>query len=99
MEIDKQAIKQDLINKSNDILKNYKEPYVVEDIAILNTNDNINFLGNMRVMVEESVRKIKSDLKNALKDYENVTIRDSKVVPCCEPPFIHISFNVTINKQ
>ncbi|MDO5849340.1 MAG: hypothetical protein Q4P18_07380 [Methanobrevibacter sp.] len=98
MEIDKDVIKQDLIEKSNDILKKYNEPYVVDHIAIMNTSQNINFLGNMRVMVEDSVKKIREDLEEAFKDYEILKIRDRKVVPCCAPPYVHISFNITINK-
>lgn len=98
MEIDKNAIKEDLIQKSNDILRKYDEPYVVDDIAIMNTNRNINFLGNMRVMVEDSVGRIRADLEDAFRDYEILKIRDRKVVPCCAPPYVHISFNITINK-
>lgn len=98
MEINKDKIKEELIQKSNDILKKYDEPYIVEDISIMNTNKNINFLGNMRVVVDDSVKKIREDLEKALKDYELLQIRDRKVVPCCAPPYTHISFHITINK-
>ncbi len=97
MEINKEKIKEDLIEKSNDILKRYNEPYIVDHIAIMNTSKSINFLGNMRVIVEDSVKKIKKELEESFKDYGIIKIRDRKVVPCCAPPYVHISFNITIN--
>lgn len=97
MEINKEKIKEDLIEKSNNILKRYNEPYIVDHIAIMNTSKNINFLVNMRVIVEDSVKKIKKELEESLKDYGNIKIRERKVVPCCAPPYVHISFNITIN--
>lgn len=98
MEINKEKIKQDLIVKSNEILKKYNEPYIVEHIAIMNTSNNVNFLGNLRVMDENSVKKIKIDLDNSFKNYELFSIKERKVVPCCAPPYVHISFNITLNK-
>lgn len=98
MEINKDIIKEDLIEKSNNILKKYNEPYTVDSIAIMNSRDNINFLGNLRVMVDDSVKNIKKDLQLAFKEYGNLTIKDRKVIPCCEPPYVHISFNIKINK-
>lgn len=98
MEIDKDIIKEDLMEKSNSILKEYNEPYIVDSIAIMNSRDNINFLGNLRVMVDDSVKSIIKDLETAFKEYDNLTIRERKVIPCCEPPYVHISFNIKINK-
>lgn len=98
MEIDKDSIKEDLMEKSNNILKKYNEPYTIDGIAIMNSRDNINFLGNLRVMVDDSVKNIEKDLQEAFKEYDNLTIRDRKVIPCCEPPYVHISFNIKINK-
>lgn len=98
METDKDIIKEDLMEKSNNILKKYNEPYIVDNIAIMNSRDNINFLGNLRVMVDDSVKSIKKDLEAAFWEYDNVTIRERKVIPCCEPPYVHISFNIKINK-
>lgn len=98
MGVDKDAIKSELIKKSNEILLNYGEPYIVEDIAILNTKDKIGFLGNLRVLNEDSVKKIKKEIEDSFKDYGTIKVRDRKVVPCCAPSYVHVSFNIEVNK-
>lgn len=98
MDIPKDSIKNELRLESNRILKKYDEPYVVEDIAILNTNYNINFLGNLRVFNQEISKKIEDEIDNAFKKYGELTVRSREVVPCCSPKYVHISFNLTIDK-
>lgn len=62
----------------------------------MNSKDIVNFLGSLRVMVEDSVKKIISELNESFKEYENVSIRHNKVTPCCEAPYFHISFTVKV---
>ena len=52
----------------------------------------------LQVEFDDSVKSIKKDLEAAFREYDNVTIRERKVIPCCEPPYVHISFNIKINK-
>lgn len=98
MDIPKDSIKNELRLESNRILKKYDEPYVVEDIAVLNTNYNINFLGNLRVFNPDVVRKVEEELNSVFKQYGKLNVRNREVVPCCSPKYVHISFNITIDK-
>ncbi len=98
MPILKDSIKNELLQGSNNILKKYKEPYIVDDIAILNTSYNINFLGNLRIYDENNLKKIKEDINNNFDEYGELKVRSIKVTPCCAPQYYHISFNIKINK-
>ncbi|MBQ1781314.1 MAG: hypothetical protein II426_01685 [Methanobrevibacter sp.] len=93
--MDKPTIKKELIDKSNNILAKYAEPDIVESVSIMNMSDKTVFLGSLRVYNDENVNKIKKDLSDELKGYGEFTIRDQKVIPCCSPSYIHISFNIT----
>ena len=94
--MDKGNIKKELIDKSNNILAKYSEPDIVESISVMNMANQTVFLGSLRVYNEDNVSDIKKDLKNELKDYGELTVRDQIVTPCCSPVYIHISFNITI---
>lgn len=94
--MDKEQIKKELIDKSNNILTKYSEPDVVEDISIMNMAAKTVFLGSLKVYSNEIVPNIMRDLENELKGYGELVIRDQRVTPCCAPSYIHISFNVTI---
>lgn len=98
MDIPKDAIKNELRLGSNKILKKYDEPYIVEDIAVLNTNYNINFLVNLRVFNSDIVKKVEKELDETFKEYGKLKVRSQQVTPCCSPKYYHISFNVTIDK-
>ena len=98
MPIDKEKIKAELVDISNNILKKYCEPDVVDTISVMNMSAKTVFLGSLRVLNENSVSDIKRDLKKELKSYGELAIRDEKVVPCCAPNYIHISFNISIAK-
>ena len=54
------------------------------------------FLGSLRVYNDDVVSNIKKDLKKELTGYGDLTIRDEKVIPCCAPRYVHISFNISI---
>lgn len=96
--MDKEAIKKQLLDKSNEILAKYDEHVMVETISVMNMAAKTVFLGSLRVYNNDNVGKIKKDLEKEIKSYGEITIRDEKVVPCCSPSYIHISFNVSINK-
>ena len=95
--MDKDQIKQELIDKSNDILTKYSEPDVVEDISIMNMSSKTVFLGSLKVFNTEIVPNVIKDLNRDLKGYGNLIVRDQRVTPCCSPSYIHVSFNVTIS--
>ena len=82
---DKDAIKKELIEGSNIILKRYDE----EDVV---------FLGSLRVYNEMNVKNIEKALENCFEDYGKVSIRSRKVVPCCSLPYFHISFHINVDE-
>lgn len=94
--MDKEAIKKELIEKSNGILTKYSEPDVVEDISIMNMSAKTVFLGSLKIYNTEIVPNVIKDLKKQLKGYGELIVRDQRVTPCCSPSYIHVSFNITI---
>ena len=59
---DKDAIKKELIEGSNIILKRYDEEDVVDSISVMNTKDHVIFLGSLRVYNEMNVKNIEKAL-------------------------------------
>ena len=94
--MDKDQIKKELIDKSNDILQKYSEPDIVEDLSIMNMAAKTVFLGSLKVYNTDIVPNVIKDLNKDLKGYGQLTVRDQRVAPCCAPSYIHVSFNVTI---
>ena len=94
--MDKDQIKKELIDKSNDILQKYSEADIVEELSIMNMAAKTVFLGSLKVYNTEIVPNVIKDLNKDLKGYGQLTVRDQRVAPCCAPSYIHISFNVTI---
>lgn len=94
--MDKETIKKELVDKSNNILAKYAEKDIVESVSVMNMAAKTVFLGSLRVYNEEVVNDIEKDLNKELKNYGDLTIRDEKVVPCCAPKYIHISFNISV---
>jgi hypothetical protein len=94
--MDKEAIKKELVDKSNNILVKYNELDVVEDISVMNMASKTVFLGSIKVFNTEVIPNIIRDLEKDLKGYGQLVVRDQKVTPCCSPSYTHISFNVTI---
>ncbi len=96
--MDKEKIKKELTEISNKILEKYNEHEMVDTISIMNMAAKTVFLGSLRVYNNDNVSKIKKDLEKEIKNHGEIIIRDEKIVPCCSPSYIHISFNVSINK-
>ncbi|WP_462315109.1 hypothetical protein [Methanobrevibacter sp.] len=94
--MDKEAIKKELIEKSNGLLTKYSEPDVVEDISVMNMSAKTVFLGSLKVYNTEIIPNIIKDLNKELKGYGQLVVRDQRVTPCCAPSYTHISFNITI---
>ena len=97
MPMDKEKIKSELVDKSNNILAKYAERDIVESVSVMNMSTKTVFLGSLRIYNEDVASDIEKDLKKELKDYGELSIRNERVVPCCAPNYIHISFNVSIN--
>ena len=68
--MDKDQIKKELIDKSNDILQKYSEPDIVEDLSIMNMAAKTVFLGSLKVYNTEIVPNVIKDLNKDLKGYE-----------------------------
>ncbi len=96
MPIDKEKIKEELVKGSNDILAKYNEIDRIDTISVMNMSAKTVFLGSLRVHNEDVVSDIKKDIQKEFKSYGDLAIRDEKVVPCCAPNYIHISFNISI---
>lgn len=94
--MDKEDIKKELVDKSNNILAKYSEPDVVESVSVMNMAAKTVFLGSLKVFNTEVVPNILRDLENDLKGYGQLVVRDQRVTPCCSPSYIHISFNITL---
>jgi hypothetical protein len=94
--MDKETIKKELVDKSNDILSKYSEPNMVENVSVMNMAAKTVFLGSLKVYNTEVIPNILKDLEKDLKGYGQLVIRDQKVTPCCSPSYTHISFNVSI---
>lgn len=94
--MDKEAVKKELIDKSNAILNKYSEPDIVDNVSVMNMAGKTVFLGSLKVFNTEFIPNILKDLEKELKGYGQLVIRDQRVTPCCAPSYTHISFNVTI---
>ena len=94
--MDKETIKKELVDKSNKILEKYSEQEMIESVSVMNMSSKTVFLGSLKVYNEDSVKNIKNDLKKQLNGYGDVVIRDEKVVPCCAPNYIHVSYNISV---
>lgn len=97
MPIDKEQIKKDLMYESNNILKEWDEPYVVDTISVMNAQGKTTFLGSLRVFDERNASDIMKEVKSNLAKYGKLTVRDEKVVPCCSARYTHISFNIVVD--
>ena len=95
--MDKETIKNELVDISNKILKKYDEMDVVETISVMNMASKTVFLGSLKVFNYEVIPNVMRDLEKELKGYGELVVRDQKVTPCCSPSYTHISFNVTIS--
>ena len=78
--MDKETIKKELTEESNNILAKYSEPDVVDGVSVMNMSSKTVFLGSLRVYNEDVVGNIKKDLEKRFKNYGDLSIRDEKVV-------------------
>ena len=97
MPVDKEKIKQELVEGSNDIMAKYDEMDVMDSVSVMNMAAKTVFLGSLRVYNEDSVSGIKRDLEKQFRGIGKISVRDEKVVPCCAPSYIHVSFNVSVD--
>lgn len=99
MPIDKEKIKQELIEDSNSILKEWNEPYEVDGISVMNMRGKTTFLGSLRVFDERNAPAIMREVESRLAKYGKLTVRDERIVPCCSARYTHISFNITVDNS
>ncbi|SDA72170.1 hypothetical protein [Methanobrevibacter millerae] len=97
MPIDKERIKQELLDESNDILNEWNEPYVVDGISVMNAQGKMTFLGSLRVFDERNAPSIIREVKSRLSKYGKLTVRDERIIPCCSARYTHISFNIVVD--
>ena len=94
--MDKEQIKAELVDISNNLLQKYNEMDVVETISVMNMASKTIFLGSLKVYNYEIIPNIMRDLEKQLKGYGELVVRDQRVTPCCSPSYTHISFNISI---
>ena len=99
MSIDKEKIKQELIDESNSILNGWNEPYVVDSISVMNAQGKTTFLGSLRVFDERNAPAIMKEVESKLAKYGKLSLRDERIVPCCSARYTHISFNITVDNS
>lgn len=95
--MDKEKLKAEFVDISNNILKKYDEMDVVESISVMNMASKTVFLGSLKVYNYEVIPNVMRDLEKELKGYGELVVRDQRVTPCCSPSYTHISFNITIS--
>lgn len=95
--MDKEAIKKELVDKSNGILTKHGEKEILESVSVMNMAAKTVFLGSLKVYNTAVVPNIIKDLEKELKSYGKLTLRDERIVPCCAPSYIHISFNISVD--
>lgn len=95
--MDKEQLKAEFVDISNNILKKYDEMDVVESISVMNMASKTVFLGSLKVYNYEVIPNVMRDLEKELKGYGELVVRDQRVTPCCSPSYTHISFNITIS--
>lgn len=61
--MDKEQIKEELVDKSNGILQKYNEMDVIDTISVMNMAKKTVFLGSLKVYNYEVVPNIMRDLK------------------------------------
>ncbi|WP_298502482.1 hypothetical protein [uncultured Methanobrevibacter sp.] len=94
--MDKEQLKKEMTDKSNEILQKYSEMDVMETVSVMNMATKTVFLGSLKVYNTEVLPNIIRDLEKELKGYGELVIRDQRVTPCCSPSYMHVSFNITI---
>lgn len=94
--MDKEIIKKELIDKSNNILQKYSEPDVIDHVSVMNMAGKTVFLGSIKIFNYEILPNVIRDLERELKGYGQLVVRDQRVTPCCSPSYTHVSFNITI---
>ncbi len=94
--MDKEIIKKELIDKSNNILQKYSEPDVIDYVSVMNMAGKTVFLGSIKIFNYEILPNVIRDLERELKGYGQLVVRDQRVTPCCSPSYTHVSFNITI---
>ena len=99
MPVDKEKMKQDLMDESNSILKEWNEPYVVDTISVMNAQGKTTFLGSLRVFDERNASSIMKEVESKLAKYGELTVKNQRVVPCCSARYTHISFNVVVDNS
>ncbi len=96
--MDKETIKKELVDKSNAILEKHGENEILDSVSVMNMAAKTVFIGSLKVYNTAVVPNVIKDLEKELKGYGKLTLRDERIVPCCAPSYIHISFNVSIDK-
>ena len=99
MTLNKEKIKAELLDESNNILAYYDEPDIVERISVMNAANKTTFLGSLRVFDERNAPAIMKEVESKLAKYGKLSVRDERIVPCCSARYTHISFNITVDNS
>ena len=67
-------------------------------IAIIALVISICAIYEIEKLKKNDVKNIEKALENSFEDYGRISIRSSKVTPCCSVPYFHISFHINVDE-
>ena len=79
--------------------------YTKKDILKLVEEEDVEFIrlqftdvfGTLKNIAITS-SQLEKALENSFEDYGRISIRSSKVTPCCSVPYFHISFHINVDE-
>lgn len=93
----KKKLKIEILEKINNILENNQIADNLDTLTVLNLNDKISYLGNIKIFDDNKLEKIEKEMKNSFKKYESFSLNSREVISCCRPPYNNISFKIDID--
>lgn len=89
----------EIIAKINEISKKHDILHEInEKLTVLNLNNEISYIGSIKIFDENKLPKFEKNLKELLNKYGNNSVRSEEVISCCKPPYTNISFKINISK-
>ena len=67
-------------------------------IAIIALVISICAIYEIEKLKKNDVKNIEKALENSFEDYGRISIRSSKVTPCCSVPYFHVSFHINVDE-
>ncbi|MCC7552939.1 MAG: hypothetical protein KO202_00405 [Methanobacteriaceae archaeon] len=95
--IDKEKIKSEVIEITNNILKENNQDYRINQLSIINKKEELSIIGSLKIYDEKAIRSISDDLKRELKKFGKVVLNSRHIAPCCELSYDLIMFDIILD--